>query len=263
MRAILFAASLFWALSGAAAQQQGQQPAKPGPKSAATAKPAELTAGQIIEKSIAAAGGRAAMEKLTSTAAKGMLELPGTETLSAIEFYAKAPNKRLIVTTIENYGQVKQGCDGQTAWIQDPQRGLIELSGAELETMRREAVFNGPLKWRDLYPKVELKGMEKIGARDAYVVELTPADGKPIRQYFDAQSFLLVRQVVSLPSPQGAMDVTVDFSDYRDIGGGIKAPFRVKQRMPTGNLIITLTEMENNVKLDDAMFAKPAPEGAK
>ncbi len=234
----------------------------------------QLTAEQIIEKSIEACGGRKAMEQLTSTMAKGTLEIaapaddhdhaaelvPHPEPPrmhSTIEFYAKAPNKRLIVTNIDGVGEIRQGFDGAVAWNQTPQ-GVTEVTGDALESLRREAVFNSALKWRELFQKAELKGKEKVGGREAYVIVLTPASGKPVTQYCDTETFLLVGQSGIVETAQGPIDIRTEMSDYRDIGNGVKAPFRLKQTMPVGQVFITMTEMKNNVEIDDAKFSKPA-----
>ncbi len=258
MRPILIIAGLMCALA-AAAQNKSKPP---------------LTAEQIMEKSIEASGGRKAMEQLTSTMAKGTLEIvapadshdhaaelvPHPEPPkmhSTMEFYAKAPNKRLIVTNIDGFGEIRQGFDGAVAWNQTPQ-GITEITGEALESIRREAVFNGALKWREMYPNVELKGKEKVGGRDAYVILLTPAPGKPVTHYVDAETFLMVGQSGTVDTPQGPLDIRTEMSDYRDIGNGVKAPFQLRQTMAVGQVVITMTEMKGNVAIEDAKFAKPA-----
>lgn len=233
-----------------------------------------LTAEQVLEKSIEASGGRKAMEQLTSTMAKGILEIIAPhhdhdqaaelvphhkppKMLGTMEFYAKAPNKRLIVTNIEEVGESRQGFDGTVGWNWTPE-GVSEITGQALESMRREAVFNGALKWREMYPKVELKGKEKIGGRDAYTILLTPESGRPLTQYIDAETFLMAGQSGMVDTEQGPVAVRTEMSDYRDIGNGVKVPFRLKQVMSLGHLVITMTEVKGNVAIDDAKFAKPA-----
>lgn len=220
-------------------------------------KPAPLTAEQVLEKSIAATGGRERIEKITSTLAKGTLEIGPQHMHAAIELYAKAPAQRLIVTTIEGFGEVRQGCDGKMAWSQDPGRGLRELEGAERDAILRECAFNAELKWRELYPKVALGGKEKVGEREAYKIVMTPASGKPVTRFFDAETFLLLRQVSRRDTAQGPLEIQADMSDYRDVDG-IKLPFLTKQTMPIGEVTIQLIEVKNNVALEDARFAKPA-----
>ncbi|MGE5569436.1 MAG: hypothetical protein ACM3S5_10420 [Rhodospirillales bacterium] len=233
-----------------------------------------LTAEQILEKSIEASGGRKAMEQLTSTMAKGILEIIAPQhdhdhaaelephheppkMLGTMEFYAKAPNKRLIITNIEGVGEIRQGFDGTVGWNLAPE-GVTEITGEALERMRREAVFNGALKWREMYPKVELKGKEKIGGRDAHAILLTPKSGRPLIHYIDAETFLMAGQSGTVDTEQGHVAVRTEMSDYRDIGNGVKVPFRLKQVMTMGNFVITMTEVKGNVAIDDAKFAKPA-----
>lgn len=223
---------------------------------AQSAKPG-LTAAQIIDQSIQATGGQAAMEKLTSTYAKGVMEFTAQGSHGTMEFFSKAPNKQLVVMNLESVGEVKQAFDGQVAWGQDPTGQIIELTGAPLDDMKQSAVFNAALKWRELFPKAELAGEETIGGRKALAVKLTNTKGKPVTRYYDAETFLLLRETGTRETAQGPMDITVDFSDYRDVGG-IKAPFAVKQSLPIGDILLKISEMKNNVEIDDAKFTRPA-----
>ncbi|MEK7404137.1 MAG: hypothetical protein AAB225_03430 [Acidobacteriota bacterium] len=216
-----------------------------------------LTAEEIVERSIEATGGRDARQKMTSTIAKGTLEIPAQGGQAPMEFYAKAPNKRFFMTSVDGFGDIKQGFDGEVAWSERPDQGLRVLEGVELAQAKREASFNAELKWREIYKKVELKGKEKVNNREAYVVELTPDSGRPLTRYYDVESFLLLRQDSVQETPQGPVSVQALMSDYRDVGG-IKVPFRVEQRAAEQTVIIIVTEVQNNVEIDDARFAKPA-----
>jgi hypothetical protein len=241
----LTAAALLWAL----ASPQARPPA-----------PAPLTADQIIEKSIEATGGRAALAKMTSTVSKGFMQIAGREERSIMEFYAKAPDKRLVVTNIEGFGETRQGFDGSVAWRQDPTGAVTELKGADLAAVRAEAAFNPMLQWRDVYRSAVLKGKTRIGGRDAWAIVFTEKNGPPAVRYYDAETWLLVRQAVKVKTPRGLIDVIVDLSDYRDAGGGVKAPFTMKQTTPgIGDITIRMSEIRNNAELDDAIFSKPAP----
>lgn len=61
------------------------------------------------------------------------------------------------------------------------------------------------------------------------------------------------------PRPQsgGEIEQTVDLSDYRDVDG-VKGPFTVKVSNPAQTVTISLTKVEHNKPIDDAMFARPA-----
>jgi len=213
------------------------------------------TVDQIIEKSIAAAGGREAMKKMTSLAGSGTFELTSMGATGTTEVWAKAPDKRLSVTTVEGYGEVKQGYDGKVAWKSDPQGGLANMEGDELFNMRREAQFNGELRWKELYSNAEVIGKNKVGDRDCWVLKLTPNEGKPMTRYYDAETFQLMKVVTD--TPQG--ETVVMPSDYADIGNGVKIAHTLKLTLPqVGDLVIKFKEFKPNVDIDDAKFTKPA-----
>jgi hypothetical protein len=174
-----------------------------------------------------------------------------------LESYAKAPNKNVTTINITGFGVVQFGFNGTTGWSQDPQSGLRELAGSELADTRRDAEFYKDIKLKQLYPKMTLTGKEKVGEREAYVIEATPADGKPEKMYFDTQTGLLVRVDNDRESPQGAAHVETYFEDYKETGG-VKTPFTVKIVRPEISFTLKTTEIKQNVPIDDAKFNKPA-----
>ena len=241
MRSLLLASTLIWSLAA-----YGQEAA------------ATLTAEEIIEKSIQALGGREAMTKMTSLVAKGTIDIVSMGGTASTEFYAKAPDKRYNLTTVEGYGEIKQGYDGKAGWSSEPQNGLVDVTGGQLAGTRREAQFNGDLRWKDLYKSASVAGKEKVGTRDCWLVKLSPPDGKPISRYYDAETFLLAKTVATADSPQGEAEVTVVLADYRDIGNGVKQPYTLTITLPgIGDLITKYKEFQYNVEIDDAKFAKP------
>jgi len=215
-----------------------------------------LGAEEILEKSVAAVGGREAYARLASTFARGAIEFIGQHLHGAIELYAKAPNKRLLITDLEHVGRMRQGFDGKVAWIEDPVEGLRRLEGRDLERVRLEAEFHRALKWRELYRAIEPAGEDQVDGRRAYVLRLTPKGGKPALHYYDAETFLLVRQDLVQDTTQGPLPVRAFFSDYREVGG-IKTPFRIEQELPAGRIVIQFHEIRNNIALDDAIFRMP------
>ena len=115
-----------------------------------------------------------------------------------------------------------------------------------------------------MFSEVKVRGTEKVGERDAYLV-IGQRDGKtPLRLYFDEQSGLLVRLVRYGETPLGRMPTQIDYADYRD-AGGVKIPFRWTLARPGGRFTIQVSEVKENVPVDDAKFARPPapPEAQK
>src|SRR5262249_20416950 len=126
------------------------------------------TADQIVEKFYQAHGGKAAYEKLNSRVEKGTFELPAMGMSGSIEGYSKAPNKNIVIISLEGFGEVKQGYTGSEAWSLNPMEGMKTLSGDELEDAKREADFYNMVRIKESFPKLEVKGTEKVGEKQAY-----------------------------------------------------------------------------------------------
>ena len=69
--------------------------------------------------------------------------------------------------------------NGATGWNSDPTSGLRELSGVELAQMKRGSDFYAELNYKKHYGKMEVKGKEKVGSYETYVIEGAPPKGAP------------------------------------------------------------------------------------
>jgi outer membrane lipoprotein-sorting protein len=225
------------------------------------------TANEVVEKYLTAIGGRAALAKLDSRVATGTISISaqGADLAGVIEMYGKAPNKTRTYFKLDmsQFGAadvvVDQRCDGKTAFASNSMQGDREITGNQLQTMLN-ATFPTPLlTYKDAGAKIDLTGKDKVGARDAYVLQYTPKTGSPSRQYFDAETFLLLRTVAKIETPEmgGEIEQTIDASDYRDVDG-IKVPFTIHIVNSAQTVTIAFTKVEHNKAIDETMFARPA-----
>ena len=213
------------------------------------------TIDQLLDKAVTALGGRAAMEKIASRTGKGTIEIPDVGMSGSIQVYEKAPNMSAVVIDLGGM-QIRQAFDGTVAWEEDPQQGLREKSGTELAQAKREATFNPELKMKQLYPKLTVRGREKVGASDAWVVDAVPAEGSAVVFYFDVESGLPVRMDATQDTAQGQVPVQSYLEDYRVVDG-VKVAHMLRQVTPMFTMTMRLTEVKHNVTLDDKMFKKP------
>lgn len=234
----------------------GAQDAK-APSPAATP-----TVDQIIDRYIVAMGGRAAIEKITSRASLGKIEVPSMSLSGTVMIHEKAPDKLLQVVVI-NGNAFRQGFDGTNGWTDDPADGLRVLSGIQLAEAKRDADFFHPLHLREIYPDMKLDGKEKVGDRDAYVVEGTAAgETVPDRMYFDVDSGMAVRLASHRHTPDGEANVQEDFSDYHKVDG-LELPFTIEQTGGSAEFTIHVSEIRHGVNLDESEFVQPQGEGSK
>ena len=258
MKRIIFL-SLFIFITAVAASAQVPQKTPDtkaaGPAQAATVAP---TVEQILDRYVQALGGRAAIEKLNTREAVGTFTIAGTPLKGTVESYGKAPNKLAIFTRVPGLGDIFEGYDGTVSWSFDPTNGLRERTGLELAQSQFDAEFYKDMKLKELYSKMELKGTEKIGGREAYRIIATAPKGSPEKLYFDVQTGLLVRNDAVREGPQGKTAFEVYFDDYREVDG-IKFPF--VQRWTTSDYSATIKydSVKHNGAIDDSKFSKPKP----
>jgi len=214
------------------------------------------TADQILARYVEAIGGRAAWQKLNSRVSTGTIEVPAMNLSGSVEMHEKAPNSMLAVLVI-NGAAYRQGFNGTAGWADDPQNGLREMAGAELEETRRDSDFYHPLDLKKIYTKFNVTGLEKVRERDAHVVEASLAEGGVDKLYFDVPSGLVLRIVSQHHTPDGVITFSEDLSDYRDVDG-VKLPFTVHQSSAESDFTIRFSEIHHNVTQEDGQFSKPA-----
>jgi len=234
-----------------------EMPKAEAPK--ADAKDAALpTVDAVLDKHIKAVGGKEAIEKITSRSMKGSFDLEAFGVTGApVEMFAKAPNKSSMKIDIPGFGVVNQVYDGATAWDSNPMTGLRELSGVELAQKKRGSDFYPELNFKKHYTKLEVKGKEKVGSYETYVIEASPAEGSPEKFYFDANTSLLVRHDAEVESPQGKLQMESYPENYKLVDG-VQVAHTIKQVTPAMTIVIKFTEVKNNVEIEDAKFNKPS-----
>jgi hypothetical protein len=78
-----------------------------------------------------------------------------------------------------------------------------------------------------------------------------------VKLYFDKESGLLVRQLRYAETVVGPNPTQVDYYDYRDVSG-VKLPFKSVVSWTDGRSTILIKDIQVNVPIDAAKFAKPA-----
>ncbi len=208
------------------------------------------TADAIVEKYVEALGGADAIHKVTSRIEKGKIIVGANE--MPIEVLAKAPNKRVSISNGESY----TAFDGTAGWMGSKGRPAREMSPAESAAAGLDAEFYLALRLKELFPQLRRGRPEEINGAVCETLFGSAPGHPPVRLYFDKNSGLLVREVRYAETPLGRMPTQIDYADYRD-SGGVKIPFRWTLARPNGRFTIQIAEVENNVPIDDARFAKP------
>jgi len=241
------------------------------PKSTGEAKKAEEKnegaeangppADQLFDKYLQDVGGATAIEKVSSRVMKGTITFGDRNV--PIDIFSKDPDKRVSFTHTPE-GDSVTAFDGHEGWLGIPGHAVREMHGSDIDAAAMDADLHFAAHLKTMFSEAKVRGTEKVGEGNAYVV-IGQRDGKtPLQLYFDMQSGLLVRLVRYGETPLGRMPTQIDYADYRD-AGSVKIPFRWTLARPGGRFTIQVSEVKENVPVDDAKFARPAspPEGQK
>lgn len=221
----------------------------------------KITADELMAKAIEAAGGEANWRKITSRVTESDFDLIHQGVKGFSTSYAKVPNKTATENTMTALGKTIakgweffDGTQGEELYTFAP---VEKYSGKKLEDVKLGADFYSLLDWKTNYKTVEVKGLEKVGDEECYVVEFTPEKGTKITDLYSTKSFLLLKRrgVVTSSTSGQSLPYTIIFSDYREVDG-IKMPFKMVSSNPgMGDTVVTVKSVKHNVAIDDKIFA--------
>lgn len=192
------------------------------------------------------------------------LVIVGTHVQDGTTFRMQLRRKRpdLLRYSLRNdFVQIDAGFDGRNGWLRTDRDGVgavVPLSGPQLDALRREADFVGPLlRLRNSQSgAIELLGSRRVAGSDSYGLRTTGPDGDQVVYYLERQSAYLLR--TEILDREGAVRLQTDYSDYR-IVGGFPLAFKVENRVGTEVVsTTTLSEVEVNTGLLSFLFSAPA-----
>jgi outer membrane lipoprotein-sorting protein len=220
---------------------------------------------QVLDKYFKAIGGADKLTGITSFMAKGTWQGYEDTEQHPLQIYAKAPNQR--TTIVDNRGALTTTTyDGRNGWIAAPYTDvpvtLVTLGGSDLDNAQVDAELSFPARIKQSLTDLRVGPPFVIGDNDVTILQGYSSGKSPVKLYFDTETGLLVRMVRYTTSRVGRQPTQFDYSDYRDVNG-IKMPFHWVATWVDGRSKTQLTEVQLNVPIDQAKFAKPAEPSAK
>jgi hypothetical protein len=188
----------------------------------------------IVERYLAARGGRPALEAITSLTFTADMGNGRTRRL------VKMRPWYLLVGCTEPDCAIAEGFDG-SAWEMYPRkRRVIRARLEAAKSLRRVAEFDEPLiGWREKGHTARLKGVEDFQGRKAYRIDMVLNDGLPMSCYIDTRTYTMLgnRRPVPMHARGEHVDTINVFEDYRSVAG-VLYPFRIRTLdAATGRLI--------------------------
>ena len=211
--------------------------------------PEGVTVETVFNKYIDAIGGRENLLKIKDRKSVLKGSMQGMEL--KVELFQKAPNKY--------YEKVEAGAMKQETTF-DGEKGKSAAMGQErilegemLEMIKVQAAMRFHMDYAKYGVTPELAGIETQDGKDVYKVILNLESGEKIIRYYSVDSGLMVKQIVTITTPQGSFTQTFGFDDYREMGG-VKYPYKLSQSVGPQTIVLEVESMEVNSGIDDSTF---------
>lgn len=250
-RPLVAPALLAAALAGASRlpAQSLPTPALPTPV-ASLPTPAELAA-----RHDSVVGGRAALDTYRSLHLIGTFSFPAMGIEAPLEIMKLRPNIYLFRASLGQAGEVLSGYDGKNAWAVQPGQGPIVFTGEQAATLAEQADFYAAFKDYSRYASVETLDETDFEGKRAYRVRITRKNGEELTEYYEVATGLSLGGVSAVETPQGRIESTTVFAEYRQFGT-LRLASRIIQRNPGFEVILLVNEVKFDT-LDEAAAAPP------
>jgi photosynthetic reaction center cytochrome c subunit len=231
------------------------QPAAPAVDPSAQQLPHDLpTADEIVDDFIAALGGAAAVEQISTCVETGSEQVEGKSV--SVELLEKDGDKELFVQHLP-LGDSVRALDGDAGWASFPGRDTHDLGDSDADVARIDPDLRFALRLKQTFPELHVEYPEQVNGYESYVI-VAKREGRPAWTFFfDKQSGLLVRLVRYSESPLGLDPVQIDYVDYREVGG-VRIPFTLTIARSGNRSTIHVREVKQNIPIDDQRFQKPS-----
>lgn len=221
-------------------------------KTSNVAIPPGMTGQKVVEDYVNAIGGAAKIAAIKDLQIDASMQVRGPA--MSLKYWQKGGNKLNVEMTMNGQVVNRQVYDNGKG-MQSGMGQNAALEGEQLEDAKEQAMFVKEANYISGGYKLNLKGIEEIEGKNAYVLEVIRPDGKKTTEYYDMKSSLKVREVSTAEGMDGAQTTqTVDFSDFKAVNGVLLAHQSTVSGVFPVPFKVTLTSVKVNEGIDDAVF---------
>lgn len=211
---------------------------------------ANISAEEVIANYVKAIGGKEAVGKVNDYKIIAEMEVMGQK--GTFEQYFKKPNLSATVMSMQGMVIQKVAFDGTTLHMSGMQGSSEFTEGEAYDSMKNDMGVSPEINYAANGYTLAVEGIESIDGADAYALKIE-RKGKATIEYYSVISGLKLRVVETNETPMGEMQNIRDYSDYREVDG-VKFPFTLKQSAAGQVITITITSVDINKGVDDAVF---------
>lgn len=211
-----------------------------------------ITAEWIVEQYIEAIGGKSNINNIKDLKMVLSAEVMGSQ--MEMTTYKMAPGKMVFEMAVGGNTMQREVFDGEKGF-QFAMGQRQDLQEDDIEAKKIQALMVKELSYlQDSDIEMELKGVDEIDGRQVYRIRVVTPDGTATSEYYDTETHLKTREVVTMEQMGQSSTITTDYGDYQEVGD-IMFPKSVTilGAMPMP-LEMTADVIEVNSGLDESMF---------
>lgn len=221
------------------------------------------TADEILAKHVKASGGEAKLRAINSLEVKGTFSIPAYNLTMDYTVSQKRPNFMKMESEMPGGMKIVNAVNGDQVWMVNSFAGMpdptVVTDKDTLDAQMMQADIDG--FYFDRAKKgitAKYVGLETLDGEQLHHVSIAYKSGLKVEAYFDPASGLLRRTSTIVKQMGQEFEATAFYSDYREVQGMIFA-HQVDQTMGPQSMTITTSSITINPKIDNKIFAMPAP----
>lgn len=209
-----------------------------------------ITGQAVIDKYIAAIGGKEALSKVTSMSSDITMNVGG-QSLGGVMKNA-APNKSFMQLSMGGMTVMKRVFNGKAGY-QEQMGQKKEWSADEIAAANDSKGLFPQLYYNADGFKLSVPTVEKTNGEDAYKIVVTKPSGKTETEYYSVKTGLLLKQEGKIKAAGQELDQTTEFGNYTTVGG-IKLPGTMTQSAMGQSFEIMIAGFKINEGVTDKDF---------
>jgi len=213
---------------------------------------AESLLDAFVEKS----GGRAVFDNIANRRTRSTMKLSVLPAPAEVTTILTKVGPYRVVVDSPTIGVIEFGSDGRTVWEINPISGPKIWEGMESKRFQFLYGLDLPMRWREVFKKVECTGIETVAEKTAFKIQAVSLGDYPVTYYFDRASGLLVKIEYPMETTTGPGLQEIILSDYRTVDGTLFPYLQIRRELGR-EMTLTFKSVEYNVDIPEGALALP------
>jgi zinc protease len=210
----------------------------------------------LIDKYVAAIGGKEALSNIKSLTVSGSMVIAQAGINGDIEML-QSDGKMLMKIDLPGIGQQTIGFNGEVAWQNSELTGPQLIEGGMLEDLKFQAKIDGYSDAAQYFDSLETVKAVDFEGEAAYEVVAKKKGTSDKTLFFSQKSGLIIGSSGEQQSDFGTMNITTVISDYKKVGS-IMMSHKATQKLPNGMAVeMNMKEIKVNEAIPTDKFALP------